>query len=364
MEKRFIAFLILVGGLCPYSVVSAFTTTENELDENTGKNDVEYTGPLAIKLGTRVDYVREYQQTDAVDEACGFKGNNLMISIQGNITNRISFRYRQRISQLKYTDSFFDGTDFMFLKYAFNNRWDITGGKVAIEFGSAEYQRDPSEQYILSDHWNNMSCYKFGVNLGFNASENDRLVAQVAESPFKRKGLDLYAYALSWYGNHNWFHTMYSANLMEYQKGKFVYVLSLGNRLEFDKFAVNFDYMNRPTGKHDFFKDCTVRGELMVYPNKHFNVVGIALYNTNKTHDFQELYMKKGTELTHFGGVVEYLPIPDKDKTLKIHAAYNYYYGQVGVKNEAPSLNRHMFTIGAQWEMDIVALAKKIWNKY
>ena len=363
MGKKLGAFLFLVGTFLPMSDAVASTVLDNQPVESVASDEVKYEGPLLIKLGTRVDYNREYQKSDLVEGTSGFKGNNLMISIQGNITNRFSFRFRQRISELKHTNSFFDGTDFMYLKYCFNNKWDVTAGKLAVEFGNAEYQREPSEQYILSEYWRNLPCYKFGLNVGFNATENDRMVMQVAESPFKTKENDLYAYAVSWYGNHSWFHTMYSVNMIEYQRGKYVYNLCFGNQLQFDKVKVNFDYMNRITDKHQFFKDITVRGEVMVQPNKHLNFIAMAIYNGNKTHEFGDFYLKKGTELTHFGGFVEYSPIPDKDKSLKIHAGYNYYFGQDGYKNGEPALNRHLVSLGVQWEMNIVALAKKIWDR-
>ncbi len=359
-KKHHFLWLFLALGL-PVVQASALTTSSS--DKVKTVNEVTYDGPLTIKLGTRIDYQREYQKSEAVDGSCGFKGKNLMISIQGNINNHFSYRFRQRISETKRQGDFFDGTDYMFLKYNFNNRWDVTGGKVAIEFGNAEYQRDPSAQYILSPFWNYPPCYKFGVNLGFNATANDRLVLQAAESSFKTPGTDLYAYALSWYGNHQWFHTMYSANAMEYRDGKFVYMLCLGHQLDFGKVLFNLDYINRVTGKKQLAKDYTLRGEIMIRPNDRWNIIGLATHNRNKNHDFGGYYLKKGTELSHFGGVVEFTPIPAVDQNLKFHAAYCYYYGQEGVKGEVPDMNRHFFSIGAQWEVDIVALAKKIWNK-
>ena len=354
---RFLLLLLALG--TPVANVLALGTGSAE----SSSDDIKYDGPLTIKLGTRVDYQREYQKSDAVDDRSGFKGNNLMISIQGNITNRFSFRYRQRISESKRQSNFFDGTDFMYLMYRFNKHWDVTAGKNAIEFGNAEYQRNPSDQYVLSEFWNYPPCYKFAFNLGYNVGENDRLVLQASESSFKTKDNDLYAYALSWYGNHKWFHTMYSANMMEYVDGKYVYMINLGHTLDFGKVRVNVDYMNRFTDTDQFIDDCTVRGEVMYRPNDKFNFIGLGVYTQNKSNDFGELYVKKGTELTHWGGVVEYSPIPDKDKTLKVHAMYCYYYGHRGVKNEVPDLNRHLLSVGVQWEMDIVALAKKIWKK-
>ena len=363
---------ILVG--LPFASVAASTSSENEdvptttmkshTTENTLDDDVTYDGPLTIKLGTRVDYQRVYQKSDLLDEQSGFKGNNLMISIQGNITNKFSYRFRQRISQTKTNNNFFDGTDYMWLQYNFNNRWDIRAGKVAIEYGSTEYQRDPSEQYVFSDYWNYPACYLFGVNVGYNLTDNDRFVFQAAESSFRSKeNSDLYAYALSWYGNHNWFHTMYSLNLTEYRNGNYICYVSLGNQFDLGQVTVNVDYQNRFTDSGNVFKDMTLRGEVMFRPSDYLNVIGFAVYSSNKTHDLGVGYLPYGSELTRFGGILEFSPIPKIDKYLKIHAGYSYGTGHEGIKDAVPEQNRHLITTGVQWEMDIVSLAKKIWKK-
>ena len=364
MNKNLRALLLPLAVSIPFSSAIASTTDFNSSSASSmmGKDDFKYSGPMVIKLGTRVDYQRDYQKSELIDANSGFKGNNLMISIQGNITERFSYRYRQRIHQKKNTNNFFDGTDYMWLQYNFNDRWDVRAGRVAIEHGSAEYQRDPSEQYILSDFYNYPACYLFGLNVGFNATPNDRLVAQAAESSFRtNENTNLYSYALSWYGNHNWFHTMYSANMTEYRKGKFVYYLSLGNQFNLsDNVLLNIDYQNRFTDEGDFWKDCTVRGELMVRPNEYWNIIGLGVYSSNQSHDLGPLYLTYGTELTRVGGIVEFMPIPKVDKLLKVHAGYSYCWGNQNASRETPSQNRHLLTIGVQWEMDVVGLAKKM----
>ena len=353
----------LVLGL-PFSTPVTANAAPFSNAETSADQEVKYDGPLNIKLITRVDYQREYQQTDKLDDRSGFRGNNVMINIQGNLTNKFSYRFRHRINQTKSNNSFFDATDYMWLQYNFNNRFDVRAGKVAVEYGSTEYQRDPSDQYFFSEFWNYPACYLFGVNLGFNVTANDRLVAQVAESSFRTKDNDLYSYALSWYGNHNWFHTMYTANMTEYRNGKYVYYLSFGNQFDLSRnVMLNIDYQNRFDSKDNFFKDYTLRGELMYRPSEHVNLVGLAVYSGNKARDLGPKYITYGTDLTRFGGVVEYRPIPKIDNTLVLHAAYSYATGYEGVEETSPKQNRHLFSVGVHWEMDIIALAKKIWNK-
>lgn len=365
MNTKIRALLTPLMVSIPFSVAVATNVSDSTTSSSTAfesDNEVKYDGPLTIKLGTRLDYQREYQKSDLIDANSGFKGKNLMISIQGNITEKFSYRFRQRISQTKKHNDFFDGTDYMWLQYNFNNRWDVRAGKIAIEHGSTEYQRDPSEQYVFSDFWNYPACYLFGLNLGYNVTTNDRFVLQAAESSFRTKDNDVYAYALSWYGNHDWFHTMYTMNMTEYRDGKFVYYIGLGNQFDLGKVLINVDYMNRFTDSNNFWKDCTLRGELMYRPSNHFNIVGFGVYSSNKAHDLGATYIPYGTEMTRIGGILEYSPIPKIDKTLKFHAGYSYGFGNIGVKHETPSLYRHFMTVGMQWEMDIIELAKKIWK--
>ena len=327
-----------------------------------GKGDFKYSGPLVIKVGARIDYQRDYQQSEVINENTGFKGNNVMVSIQGNITERFSYRFRQRINATRENGSFFDGTDYMWLQYNFNDQWDIRGGRVAIEYGATEYQYDPSQSYILSDFYNYPPCYLFGLNLGYNVTPNDRLVAQAAESSFRNKAnSNLLSYALSWYGNHDWFHTMYSFNANAYSKGNYIYYISLGNQFDLNRqVLLNVDLQNRFTGHGSFWKDCTVRGELIYMPNDYFKVIGVGVYSVNRSHDLSPNYLAYGTDLTRVGALVEFMPIPKIDKLLKIHAGYNYCWGQANALPETTYQHRHFMSIGLQWEVDVVSLAKKI----
>ena len=330
----------------------------------TSSDEVKYNGPLDITIGTRIDYQRMYQKSDLLKDQTGFKGNNLIINIQGNMTEKISYRFRHRIQKTQENSNFFDGTDYMWLQYSFNKHWDIRAGKVAIEHGSIEYQLDPYDNYVFSDFWNYPACYLFGVNLGYNFSDRDRLVLQGAESSFRNKeNPDLYSYALSWYGNHGWFHNIYTVNMTEYSDGHFVCYFSLGNQFDLGKFQVNLDYMNRITDSGKKWKDCTVRGELKYRPCDNFMFTGFGTYSVNKTHDLGVGYIPIGTEMTRWGSIFEFTPIPKIDKNLILHFCYSYGYGHEGVKNEEPSQNRHYFTAGLHWKIDVVDLVKKMWKK-
>ena len=340
------------------------TTTTSTQSVATSSDEVKYSGPLDITIGTRIDYQRMYDKSDLLKDQTGFKGNNLIINVQGNITNKISYRFRHRIQKTKENASFFDGTDYMWLQYNFNKHWDVRAGKVAVEHGSIEYQLDPYDNYVFSDFWNYPECYLFGVNVGYNFSANHRLVFQAAESSFRTKeNPDLYSYALNWYGNFDWFHNIYAVNMTEYADGHYVWYLSLGNQFDLGKFQINLDYMNRMTNSGNKWKDWTVRGELKYRPTDNFTVTGFGTYSVNDTHDLGARYLTYGTEMTRFGGIFEFYPIPKIDKNLLIHFCYSYGYGHEGVKTDESSQNRHFISAGVHWKIDVVDLVKKIWKK-
>ena len=352
--------LLLTGA---FTILGAQTTAaQNKDDLMYTTPEEEYTGPLNIELGTRVDYQREYLGSESIKSNSGFKGKYLMLTINGNITDKFSYSYRQRLNELHHKNSFFDGTDVMNLKYKFNDKWDVTAGKMGMYFGSWEYERNPMYMYDYSEWTNHIGCYKFGVNIGFNVTENDRLIAQVTESPFINHN-DLYAYHLAWYGTHDWLRTIYSANVLEYKPGEFIYYLCFGHRLEFGKVAMELDYMNRATGNHAFFfKDFSLIGELQFAPTEHWNIFAKGSLTMNDTEDMADKCVYPGTKIAQVAGGVEFFPLKNKD--IRFHAMYSHCIGGQNTNYSGVLKDqRHYMSVGVQWNMDLVDLTKKIWNR-
>lgn len=346
MKKRLFLLLALAGTFYSGQIMSQ-----------------EATGPLAIKLGTRINYQREYLDGDDVRENNGFRGQYLFLDIFGNIGKRFSYSYRQRLNELHDNKDFFDGTDFLNLQYKINSKWDITAGKMALNVGSWEYDRNPMYVYHFSEWLNQISCFKFGATLGFNVTANDRLTAQFAESPFNNRN-DLYSYSIGWSGNHGLLSTIYTANMMEYRPGKFIYYLCLGNKLNLGKVQLEVDYVNRATGNHAFFfKDCTLVGELSYAPTKHWNLIAKGSYEVNNTDDSADMLIHAGTEISQVAGGAEFFPLKDGNKDLRFHLHCGYSFGTNTNPNAVMKDKQLTAAIGVQFYMDLVDLAKQIWKK-
>ena len=118
---------------------------------------------LRLDLEARADYMQEFRDETKIDGASGFKGRYLNIRMDGNITDNLSFSYRQRLNKPNKDASFFDATDWITASYTIGS-WTISGGKQVVGIGGYEYDGAPIDLYFCSEFWNNIACYQFGVS--------------------------------------------------------------------------------------------------------------------------------------------------------------------------------------------------------
>ncbi|MDL2315026.1 OprO/OprP family phosphate-selective porin [Bacteroidales bacterium OttesenSCG-928-C19] len=286
----------------------------------------------------------------------GFVGQNLNMMFDGKINDKFSIKVRQRFNK-PISDSlsrFFNATDIMTLTYNIDSKLSIVAGKQVVALGGFEYDLAPIDLYFLSQFTNNFpSCYEFGVALNY-ATEKDLFGFQFINSPFAvdRNGKDgIYAYNLSWYGNHDWFNSIYSFNIMEYRKGKFVNYITLGNQFNFNDFCFEFDFQNRTVADNiELFKDFSIIGNLKYALNNHWNFFAKGGYDQNKSDVDQDVLFHEAyrvlpdTEYV-FGGIgAEFFPLKEK-KDIRIHA----YTAITNEKSE-----KLLFNIGLTWRIKAI----------
>ena len=315
---------------------------------------------LNLGLETRADYQREYIDGDAIKDNCGFKGKYLNIRADGRISDKLTYSYRQRLNKAHKDASFFDATDWLYLKYQMNENWAVSAGKQVVAIGGYEYDRAPIDLYFCSEYWNNIPCYQFGVNLTYTFNEGkDQLLAQVCESPFRLPGKDMYAYNLLWYGSHGWFNTIYSVNMIECMPGEFINYITLGNKFNVGDFSLEFDIMNRAVRNQTFLmKDISLMGELSYSPSQKWNIFAKATYDVSNTDKAGDYCVMSGTEVTRVGAGVEYYPLDGGNKNVRLHAAFSHSFGKNG--NPAGVLldEQSYVTLGLKWKMNLLSFKK------
>ena len=66
---------------------------------------------INIDLQTRVSYLNDRIDNHIRHDASGFKGDYFLLSVSGQVTDRLTYSWRQRINQKKERSDRFDGTD-------------------------------------------------------------------------------------------------------------------------------------------------------------------------------------------------------------------------------------------------------------
>jgi len=217
----------------------------------------------------------------------GFRGDYFNFLLGGDFGDHISYFFRQRIVPVKGYTELFDNTDFLYIQYNFNKQWSLRMGKEAIAVGGFEYDAPPIDVYYYTHYWGHFPCFLLGVSASYkDKSGKNKIVFNVANSPYV-KYMDnswnsgLFSYNLYWSGKFGPFHALYSVNFMEYQRGKFINFIVLGNKLSFDKWSIYLDYINRTAGFQNLFQDFSLVSRLDWHASPSVNLFAKGGYEQN-----------------------------------------------------------------------------------
>lgn len=315
---------------------------------------------LKVKAEVRLDYQHDSNDGHTVKDNTGFEGKFLNIQLEGNITPELSYSWRQRLNKNHNDGSFFDATDWVYIKYALD-RWDFAAGKQVVSIGGWEYDRAPIDLYSCSVFWNNIPCYQLGGSGTYHFTPSQALTAQVCQSPFFTKdNRNMYAYNLFWQGKMGLFSSLWSANLMEYVDGRYISYISLGNRFDLGRFTVELDLMNRASSHQAyFFKDCSVMGEVKYAPSEAVTLHAKATYDVNHSGTDADFTVLDGTELTMAGAGVEYYPLRKHNQALRLHANCYYSWGRNTNAADVMQNKSLMVDVGVKWYMNLFSLKRK-----
>lgn len=314
---------------------------------------------VSVKMDVRFDGEVTHYGNDDVQDAGeesdgGFVGRYLKLLVNGKIDERFSysFRHRMYVGQTE-PRSFFNATDWANVTFSASERFSVTAGKQMICIGTIEYDYAPIDVYFASDFWNHVSPFQIGVNVGIKVGKGQQLYAQVTNSPFSEHSLEnVYAYNIIWYGTiANWFNTIWSVNMLEYERGHFINYIALGNKFNFGRLSADMDYMNRYAGKGTaFFEDFSLHGKLSYALSDCVNIFAKGGYDVNNAQDedasfVYDRYVLPGVELGFYGAGVEYFPVKAAKQSVRLHAFWHS-----NTSDPIPNT----FNIGLRWQMNVL----------
>lgn len=319
-----------------------------------------------LGIEARLDYLNQAISGDHSVAGSGFRVRYFNLRLDGQISPKFSYSWRQRFNRANSISEFAQNTDWLHLTYKPTDNWAISAGKQVLMIGGWEYDRAPIELYFCSEFWNNVNCYQIGASVAYTTnSGNDTILFQACQSPYDTTSADVdyYAYNLYWMGSHGCYTALYSLNFMQYAPGKYDKYIALGNQFKFGDATLQLDLMNRgPKIKDLLFDNFSIMGEFSYMIADQVNVFAKASYDKIGNSSILASGLFPGTELTRVGGGVEYYPMGNRN--VRLHAAYGHTFGVNTNYNGGTAVKGlGFFTAGLTWKIDLLSAAERFVNK-
>ena len=326
-----------------------------------------------IRLEARADFDYYRIENDGTTtNPFGFHGKYFNFVVGGDLNDKFSYFFRQRVIAQDGSVSFFDNTDFLYLTYHPNKNWMFRLGKDALAVGGFEYDAAPIDVLFSTNYWDNFYCFQLGGAVAVKSDDGNHMVlAQVATSPYVHYGAalgfpagqewrsGLLSYSLYWSGKMGHFSTLYSVNMFERNDNSWMNYIALGNKLIYDRWDLYVDLIHHALSRKDLGKNFAAIGCFNYHLTEEFNIYGKVSYEQNKSEvDLQsatplDCLITAGSKISKYGIGFEYNPSFCKD--VRFHGVLSYCQNHreqplVSINN---STNTFTVNFGITWHMNI-----------
>lgn len=254
-----IGFLLSSSAVQGSSRLAQKDTLRNSLVEYLMKKKMP--ASVNVDLHLRSAFYARFNAGAANADEASFRFDQIMIGIYGNITDKLSYKYLQRLNkgtEAFETENLSGAIDYAYLRYQLTPRFAVTAGRQALFVGGFEYNEYPVNIYDYSGITNNITCYLTGVNIAYSPRPNQEIGFQLLNNKagtleeafgkipegIERPFAPLY-YSLAWnsqYAN-NTVQLRYATTAGELAKGKWVFMISGGQMVDVGKFTIFLDIL-------------------------------------------------------------------------------------------------------------------------
>lgn len=349
--KRIASFIVMTA-----TVFASFATTSDSIQDKGAEDHL-----ISLDLEARLDWQMVNHRKNLDDSETGFIGKYIALKAHGELTEGLTYTWRQRFSRTPKDQTFWDQTDILDINYKFG-RFDVGAGKQVVLIGGYEYDRAPINLMCPNLFVTNVACYQFGVSGGCRITPNDHLALQVSQSLFATpEDRNLYSYNLMWRGGHDltdWLRieTIWSVNEVEFLKGKYCNYVALGNKVVINRrVSLIADLMTRTYPDNNPFKNNTFMGEASWDINPKWKITGKLSYDCNRGVNMTDkTEVARGTQFMIGGLVGEWYPIRNGRHLLKVHAALFGSYGSNYNPSDLMQRKTLYGSVGLTWHMNLI----------
>ena len=340
--KKFFVFLgvvfMTIGSVVSAQEVDSIAPLQKSSWGDAKKADVAESIP-DVSLSMRASYIQDF-----AENAGRFCGDGIYLDVNGSINSSLSYSWNQSLASRYFDVSGFDGTNWLNLTYEVSD-FSFTFGKDALLIGSFEYDTADVDSYyeMNSIFYNNIDCWQWGASAAWYPAENHEVFVQMANSPHSYEEPNLFAYAAAWRGYWDNYESYWTANLWQYDKGRFEKALNFGNRFYLGGFTVDLDLMARFQQKHMSYTG-------LVKPTYEWEWgKGFAKFGIENIAD--ELNPETMSHYLFYGAGLEFFPLKE-NKDIRIHTIW-------ASNNDG----YNFLSLGLTWKFDATRALKNLFGK-
>ncbi|MBR1851188.1 MAG: hypothetical protein IJ789_07430 [Bacteroidales bacterium] len=316
-----------------------------------------------FKLEARADF--NYSQHESDDPLYGFRGRYFNLHLGGSLGNGFDYYLRQRLIAKPGTVGLFDNTDFLYLSYNVSPHFRLRAGKDALAVGGYEYDARPIDVYFNTTYWDNFYCFQIGFSAAY-INDGQTFMFQVANSPAVHSlspnfnfATNRLSYNLYWAGSAGPVQTLWSANLFQRDDGNYMGYIALGNRLDFNHWAIYVDLIHHSVAADDWGKNYCLVSRLDLKLGHGLSCFVKGAYEQNKSDEdlttfaALDLFVPAGSSYLLYGAGLEYRP--DRCPDARLHAFFANRKSTLG-NIETNDLTAN---IGVTWDINFLKLKRK-----
>lgn len=293
------------------------------------------------------------------DTEMAFKARQFRLEIKGNLTDRLSYRFRQRLNKPtnpQSLDNLGKATDYMYVAYKATDKITLITGKQRQAWGGFEFDLNAINVHEYSDFINAMDNSMMGGTIIYTPIKNQEFQFQVTNNrnsylediygDLSEQGIEQsnspLAYIVNWNGNflNKRFQTRWAYGIQTEAKDNYSTMLTMGTKFNLQQFQLTLDYMNADEkldrlgiatkdgaewlkqNNQKIFQDVTYNSVILkaeYQPTPEWNIFAKGMYETASVKDVEN-YDDDFRKAYGYMGGVEFIPFKDQD--LRIFLAY------------------------------------------
>lgn len=216
-----------------------------------------------VSLIANMQFAHRSDWDDGDWKGSSFGMEQFRLEARGWVNKNLFFRFRHRYTssfEPQTVDKIIKGVDFAYITLKIGEKWSITAGKTAADWGGIEFDINPIDIYRYSDIIEQADNFLSGVGTTYQATKDHSFGLQLLNPRTQTAdeiygedvvvGDELETAKAPWAGVLNWrgnlldgkISTLWHYSIFNEGKGNFQNYMAFGQQLNLEKWTIAYDY--------------------------------------------------------------------------------------------------------------------------